>query len=166
MGIILEVLGGTLLPGEGESSYTAQVETERKAINPMDPDQQGLRRGDRLRRGVVRDPDRPLRLRPGLRLLAQYVHPNDGGYRAMADAIDSQLHLLDAEAQELGAGIHRSQRADAMPNRKNAAGREANMFTCWGIGGGRTPHKTTRFPFSTSLLTRPDNRPTFHLPLT
>jgi lysophospholipase L1-like esterase len=85
----LKVFGGTLLPGEGESFYTAQVETERKAIN------QWIRTSNAFDGvidfdAVVRDPDRPTRLRPDY-ASADHVHPNDSGYRAMADAIDLKL---------------------------------------------------------------------------
>jgi lysophospholipase L1-like esterase len=85
----LKVFGGTLLPGEGESFYTSQVETERKAINRWirtSNSFDGVIDFD----AVVRDPDSPTRLRPDY-ASADHVHPNDAGYRAMAEAIDLKL---------------------------------------------------------------------------
>jgi lysophospholipase L1-like esterase len=85
----LKVFGGTLLPVEGDSFYTAQVEAGRKAIN------QWIRTSNAFDGvidfdAVVRDPDHPTRLRPDY-ASADHVHPNDAGYRAMADAIDLKL---------------------------------------------------------------------------
>ena len=85
----LMVFGGTLLPGEGESSYTAQVETERKAVN------QWIRTSNAFDGvidfdAVVRDPDHPTRLRSDF-ASADHVHPNDAGYQAMAESIDLKL---------------------------------------------------------------------------
>jgi lysophospholipase L1-like esterase len=85
----LKVFGATLLPGEGEPEFTVQVETARVAINEW------IRTGHAFDGiidfdSVVRDPEHPARLRSDYDS-GDHVHPNDAGYRAMADAIDLNL---------------------------------------------------------------------------
>jgi lysophospholipase L1-like esterase len=85
----LKVLGATFLPGEGDARYGAQAETARKAVNQWI-------RTSRAFDGVidfdamVRDPEHPARIRPDFDS-GDHVHPNDAGYRAMAEAIDLRL---------------------------------------------------------------------------
>ena len=85
----LKVFGATLLPGEGEPEYTAQTETARTAVN------QWIRTSRMFDdvidfESVVRDPQHPTRLRPDYDS-GDHVHPDDAGYRAMADAIDLKV---------------------------------------------------------------------------
>jgi lysophospholipase L1-like esterase len=85
----LEVFGATLLPGEGEDAYTAQSETARTAVNEW------IRTSHAFDsvidfESVVRDPGHPTRLRSDFDS-GDHVHPNDAGYRAMAEAIDLKL---------------------------------------------------------------------------
>jgi lysophospholipase L1-like esterase len=85
----LKVFGATLLPGEGEPEFAVQAETARMAIN------QWIRTSHAFDGvidfdSVVRDPEHPARLRSDYDS-GDHVHPNDAGYRAMADAIDLNL---------------------------------------------------------------------------
>jgi len=85
----LKVFGATLLPGEGESEYNAQTETARTVVN------QWIRTSHAFDavidfESVVRDPQHPTRLSPDYDS-GDRVHPNDAGYRAMADSIDLKL---------------------------------------------------------------------------
>jgi lysophospholipase L1-like esterase len=88
----LTILGGTLTPFEGTSFpgyYSAAGELKRQAVNSwirtkahfdavIDFDQ------------AVRDPTHPTRLLPAYDC-GDHLHPNDMGYKAMADAIDLKL---------------------------------------------------------------------------
>ena len=85
----LRIYGATLTPFEGHSTFTADNEAKRQAVN------QWIRTSSAYD-GVIdfdaatRDPDR------AARLLERYdsgdhLHPNDAGQRAMADAIDLTL---------------------------------------------------------------------------
>jgi lysophospholipase L1-like esterase len=92
----LRVYGGTLNPVEGypfPGFWTPAIEEKRQAVNhwirtsgaydaTIDFDQ------------VLRDPTHPSRLRPDYDS-GDHVHPNDIGYRAMAEAIDLSLFLDD-----------------------------------------------------------------------
>ena len=89
----LSVYGATLLPIGGSFYDTANNEDRRQEVNDW------LRRTAGSRDGfdavidfdaAVRDPDDPLRLRADFDS-GDLVHPNDAGYRAMADAIDLRL---------------------------------------------------------------------------
>ena len=85
----LKVFGATFLPGEGEPEYTAQTEAARSAVN------QWIRTSHRFDavidfEAVVRDPEHPTRLRPDYDS-GDHVHPNDAGYRVMAEAIDLRV---------------------------------------------------------------------------
>jgi len=85
----LKVLGCTLTPFEGAAYFSPEGETKRQAVNKF------IRTGGAYDGvidfdAVVRDPAHPERF------LAMYdsgdhLHPNDAGYKAMADAIDLSL---------------------------------------------------------------------------
>jgi lysophospholipase L1-like esterase len=85
----VRVLAATLPPIGGSSRFTAARERARTALN------------DRIRSSplftgyvdadaAVRDPDDPSRMRPGFHD-GDWLHPNDAGYRAIADAVDLSL---------------------------------------------------------------------------
>ena len=82
----LRVLGGTLVPFAGAGYYSAQKETVREALNSW------IRAGGAFD-GVVdfdarlRDPANPTAMLPAYDS-GDHLHPNDAGYRAMADAVD------------------------------------------------------------------------------
>jgi lysophospholipase L1-like esterase len=85
----LKIVGCTLTPFEGAAYFTPEGETKRQAVNKF------IRTGGAYDGvidfdAVVRDPAHPARF------LAMYdsgdhLHPNDAGYKAMADAIDLSL---------------------------------------------------------------------------
>jgi lysophospholipase L1-like esterase len=85
----LKIVGCTLTPFEGAAYFTPEGETKREAVNKF------IRTGGAYDGvidfdAVVRDPGHPARI------LAMYdsgdhLHPNDAGYKAMADAIDLSL---------------------------------------------------------------------------
>ena len=85
----LKIIGGTLTPFEGAAYFSAEGETKRQAVNKF------IRTSGAYDAvidfdAVVRDPALPERI------LAMYdsgdhLHPNDAGYKAMADAIDLSL---------------------------------------------------------------------------
>ena len=85
----LKIFGATLTPFYGAAYYTEVGETKRQALNEW------IRTGkaydavidfDR----VTRDPENPKMFLP-LYDSCDHLHPNDAGYRAMADAIDLSL---------------------------------------------------------------------------
>jgi lysophospholipase L1-like esterase len=85
----LKIVGCTLTPFEGAAYFSTEGETKRQAVNKF------IRAGGAYDAvidfdAVVRDPAHPDRF------LAMYdsgdhLHPNDAGYKAMADAIDLSL---------------------------------------------------------------------------
>jgi lysophospholipase L1-like esterase len=88
----LKIYGGTLTPFEGttiEGYYTEEGEQTRQEVNHW------IRTGGYFD-GVIdfdkalRDPENPLRLRPEFDS-GDHLHPNDAGYKAMAEAIDLSL---------------------------------------------------------------------------
>jgi lysophospholipase L1-like esterase len=85
----LKIFGATLTPFYGAAYYTEVGETKRQALNEW------IRTGkaydavidfDR----VTRNPENPKMFLP-LYDSCDHLHPNDAGYRAMADAIDLSL---------------------------------------------------------------------------
>jgi len=82
----LRVIGATLTPIEGSPYWSASTERERLAVNAWISGRHafdGVIDFDR----AVRDPADPHRLLPAYDS-GDHLHPNDAGYRAMAEAIN------------------------------------------------------------------------------
>ena len=85
----LEIFGGTLLPFKGAFYYSEEGELKRQTVNNW------IRKSHAFD-GVIdfdkamRDPDHPLQLLP-IYDSGDHLHPNDAGYKAMADAVDLRL---------------------------------------------------------------------------
>jgi lysophospholipase L1-like esterase len=82
----IKVMGATLTPYEGAAYYSEAGETIRDAVNTW------IRTGGAFDgvvdfEAVVRDPHNPKQIRPEFNL-TDHLHPNDAGYKAMAEAID------------------------------------------------------------------------------
>ena len=94
----LRIYGGTLNPVEGypfPGFWTAALEAKRQAVNHW------IRTSNAYDAvidfdKVLRDPSHPTRLLPAYDS-GDHAHPNDAGYRAMADAIDLSLFRDDDE---------------------------------------------------------------------
>jgi lysophospholipase L1-like esterase len=85
----LKIVGCTLTPFEGAAYFTPEGETKRQLMNKFIRTG-GVYDGVIDFDGVVRDPTHPARI------LAMYdsgdhLHPNDAGYKAMANSIDLSL---------------------------------------------------------------------------
>jgi lysophospholipase L1-like esterase len=85
----IKVIGCTLTPYEGAAYYSEAGEVMRQAVNRW------IRTAGAFDAvvdfdSVVRDPDDPKRIRPDFNE-RDHLHPNDAGYKAMADAIDLAL---------------------------------------------------------------------------
>ncbi len=85
----LKVIGCTLTPYEGAAYYSEAGEPVREAVN------QWIRTGGAFDavvdfESVVRDASNPKQIRPDFNI-RDHLHPNDAGYKAMADAIDLKL---------------------------------------------------------------------------
>ena len=85
----IKVIGGTLTPYEGAAYFREEGETIRQAVNTW------IRTSGAFDAVIdfdaaTRDPANPRRLRaefdPG-----DHLHPNDAGYKAMAEAIDLKM---------------------------------------------------------------------------
>lgn len=81
----LRIIGGTLTPFGGSSNYTAELEGVRQAVNDF------IRTGRTFDAVVdfdaaLRDPAEPTRLQSTYDS-GDHLHPNDAGYRAMANAV-------------------------------------------------------------------------------
>lgn len=85
----IKVIGATLTPYEGASYYSEPGEVIRTEVNQWI-------RTSRLLDGVIdfdqvtRDPAKPREFRQGYNI-RDHLHPNDEGYRAMAESIDLSL---------------------------------------------------------------------------
>jgi lysophospholipase L1-like esterase len=87
-----KIVGGTLTPFEGtiySGFYTSRGEAKRQAVNHW------IRTGNAFDAVIdfdaaLRDPAHPSRLR-GDYDSGDHIHPNEAGYRKMADAIDLSL---------------------------------------------------------------------------
>ena len=85
----IKVIGATLTPYEGAAYYSEPGEVVRTAVN------QWIRTTDLLDGALdfdaaTRDPEHPGKFRPGFNI-RDNLHPNDAGYKAMADSIDLSL---------------------------------------------------------------------------
>ncbi|TCJ41406.1 SGNH/GDSL hydrolase family protein [Parafrankia sp. BMG5.11] len=87
----IKVIGGTLLPYEGAAYFHENGEVVRQALNAWIR-QSGEFDGVIDFDAALRDPTNPRRMRVEFQA-GDWLHPNDAGYRAMADAID--LRILD-----------------------------------------------------------------------
>lgn len=88
----LTIYGATLTPFEGAAYFSPEGEVKRQAVNEW------IRRGGAYDAVIdfdtaTRDPSRPSHFQPGFS--EDSLHPNDVGYKAMADAVD--LTLFDLE---------------------------------------------------------------------
>jgi lysophospholipase L1-like esterase len=82
----IEVIGCTLLPFEGAAYYSESGNAVRQSVN------QWIRTGGAFDAvvdfdAVMRSPGNPNSFRPEFDS-GDHLHPNDAGYRAMAEAID------------------------------------------------------------------------------
>jgi lysophospholipase L1-like esterase len=92
----IKVIGATITPCEGvdiPGYYSDAKETVRETVNKW------IRTGGAFDGmidfdAVVRDPDHPTRLLPKF-ASKDHLHPNDAGYKAMADSIDLALFGFD-----------------------------------------------------------------------
>jgi lysophospholipase L1-like esterase len=93
----IKTIGGTLTPFEGAAYYSEAGETIRETVN------QWIRVSGAFD-GVVdfdaatRDPEHPKQFRAGVNN-GDHLHPNDTGYRAMADAIDLSVFGLKGASE-------------------------------------------------------------------
>jgi lysophospholipase L1-like esterase len=88
----VKVIGATLTPFEGASVpgyYSASKEAARQTINTWIRTS-GAFDGVIDFDAVLRDPTNPRRMQARY-AFADWLHPNDAGYQAMADAIDETL---------------------------------------------------------------------------
>ena len=90
----IKVIGATLTPYEGAGYYSEPGEGIRTAVN------QWIRTTGMLD-GMIdfdlatRNPENPKKFRPGYNI-SDNLHPNDAGYKAMADSIDLSLFGVKA----------------------------------------------------------------------
>jgi lysophospholipase L1-like esterase len=82
----VRVFGTTILPFEGADYYSDEGESTREAVNNW------IRTGGAFDGVIdldaaVRDPQHPTRMREDYQM-GDHLHPNDAGYKAMADAIN------------------------------------------------------------------------------
>jgi lysophospholipase L1-like esterase len=85
----ISVVGATLLPYEGAMYATDKGELSRTAVN------QWIRTGGAYDgvidfEAVTKDPTHPTRMKPEFDS-GDHLHPNDTGYKAMADAVDPAI---------------------------------------------------------------------------
>ena len=88
----LKIYGGTLLPFEGAATpgyFTPAGEAKRQAVNHWIRTSGSFDAVIDFER-AIRDPAQPSRIRPAYDS-GDHLHPNDAGYRAMAEIIDLRL---------------------------------------------------------------------------
>jgi lysophospholipase L1-like esterase len=84
----IKVIGATLTPFEGAAYYTSEGEVERQAVNSFIRNS-GEFDGIIDFEKAVQDPANPSRILPSF--TEDNLHPNDTGYKAMAELIDLDL---------------------------------------------------------------------------
>ncbi len=89
----IKVIGATLTPFAGAAYYSDQGEAAREALNEW------IRNGKAFDAvidfdAVTRDPENPKQIRPAYNI-RDHLHPNDAGYKAMAEAFDLSLFKSD-----------------------------------------------------------------------
>jgi lysophospholipase L1-like esterase len=87
----IRVAGATLTPYSGAAYYSDAGETIREAVN------QWIRSSKAFDAVIdfdaaTQDPDHPKQIRPAYNL-RDHLHPNDAGYKAMADAVDLSIFM-------------------------------------------------------------------------
>jgi lysophospholipase L1-like esterase len=87
----LRIFGATLPPFQGAGYYTAAGEATREAVNTWIR-ASGAFDGVIDFDAVMREPGDPLRLNPAYDS-GDHLHPDDGGYQAMADAVNLEMLL-------------------------------------------------------------------------
>jgi lysophospholipase L1-like esterase len=90
----IKVIGATLTPYEGASYYSEAGEVTRAAVNQWirtSSSLDGVLDFDK----VTRDPEHPGQLLPAYNI-RDHLHPNDSGYKAMAQSIDLSLFGVKA----------------------------------------------------------------------
>jgi len=85
----LKIIGCTMTPYEGANYFAADGEVKRQTVNKFIRSS-GAYDGIIDFDALVRDPSHPTRLLPMFDS-GDHLHPNDAGYKAMADAIDLSL---------------------------------------------------------------------------
>ncbi|HEY3825391.1 MAG TPA: SGNH/GDSL hydrolase family protein [Bryobacteraceae bacterium] len=85
----IKVIGATLTPYSGAAYYSDNGETVRTALNEW------IRSGKAYDAVIdfdaaTRDPENPKQIRPSFNI-RDHLHPNDVGYKAMADAFDLSM---------------------------------------------------------------------------
>ena len=92
----IRVIGCTITPSEGNPNYSDRGNDMRETVNLW------IRGGGAFDgvvdfEAAVRDPEHPRRLLPNYDS-GDHLHPNDAGYKAMADAIDLSLFTQASRA--------------------------------------------------------------------
>ncbi len=87
----IKAIGCTLTPFAGAAYYSDKGEEIRTAYN------QWIRTGGAFDAVVdfdkaTRDPANPKQIRPDYNIM-DHLHPNDAGYKAMADAVDLSIFM-------------------------------------------------------------------------
>ncbi len=82
----LKIYGATILPYEGAAYFTAEGEATRQVVNTWIRTAKAFDGVIDLD-AAIRDPAKPTRMRTNLHA-GDWLHPNDAGYAAMADAVD------------------------------------------------------------------------------
>jgi lysophospholipase L1-like esterase len=90
----IKVVGCTLTPYAGAAYYSEAGEAIRQSVNKW------IRTGGAFDAvvdfdAVVRDPENPIQIRPTFNI-SDHLHPNDAGYKAMAEAIDLGIFATKA----------------------------------------------------------------------
>jgi lysophospholipase L1-like esterase len=85
----IKVIGCTLTPYEGAAYYSEAGEVARQAVNRWIRTSGGFDAVVDFD-GVVQDRSNPKQIRPDFNI-RDHLHPNDAGYKAMAEAIDLSL---------------------------------------------------------------------------